>query len=189
MCSHGFSLPLVSLSSTMWRHSLSSKIGQAPRRNAFQPWWHANNPPSLQAKHSQPFGHEHHRSSRAWPVGTFHLWRSSFWGSPPTHQNQAYSSWGGFLIVPAWIGPNSFVPLHFRVHLGPPEFSVRRPQLIPAGLLGLWWVPPTWSLVLAYGSSWVPSPLEEASRASPWALIPNDAPLSPLLNPLEGPTM
>jgi hypothetical protein len=61
MCSHGFSLPLVSLSSTMWRHSLSSKIGQAPRRNAFQPWWHANNPPSLQAKHSQPFGHEHHR--------------------------------------------------------------------------------------------------------------------------------
>jgi len=44
----------------------------------------------------------------------------------------------------------------FRV-LGPSGFLVPPPQLILTGLLGLRWVLPTWSLVLAYGSSWVPS--------------------------------
>jgi len=31
MCSHGSSLPLTSLSSTMWKHNLLSRIGQVPR--------------------------------------------------------------------------------------------------------------------------------------------------------------
>jgi len=171
----------------MWQHSLSSRIEQSPRRNAVQPWRHVNSHPSSQAKHPQPFDRGHHRSSRAWLVKTFHPWRSSFWGPPPTHQSRAYSSWGGLLIIPGWIGLSSFVLPHFRAHLGPPGSSVLPPQLIPTGLLGLQRAPPTRSLVLTYGSSWVPSQIPKKWIKLTRALIPCDALLSPLLNPLEGP--
>jgi hypothetical protein len=50
MYSHGFSFPLVSLSSTMWNHTLLSKIGQIPQVNVAQPWWHEDGPPFLQAR-------------------------------------------------------------------------------------------------------------------------------------------
>jgi hypothetical protein len=50
-CSHGSSLFLVSLSSTMWRHNFSSKIGQTTQPNAVQPWQHVCNLPFRQAKH------------------------------------------------------------------------------------------------------------------------------------------
>jgi hypothetical protein len=140
----------------MWRHSLSNKTGQAPRPNAIQPWRHVNNPPSLQAKRPQPFGHEHHQSSRVWPVGVSHPWMLLLWGPQPAHWSWAYSFWGGLPIVVRWIGPIFVVPLHFRAHFGPPGFLVPPPQLIIAGLLDFHWVLPTWSLELAYDSSWVP---------------------------------
>jgi len=34
----------------MWRHSLSSRTGQAPRPSVIQPWRHVDNLPFLQAK-------------------------------------------------------------------------------------------------------------------------------------------
>jgi hypothetical protein len=37
--------------------------------------------------HTQPCSRGHHRSSRVWPVETFHPWGSSFGGPPPTHQS------------------------------------------------------------------------------------------------------
>jgi len=43
--------------------------------------------------------------------------------------------------------------------------------------------------VFAYGSSWVPSQTPKKWIELTGALIPSDALLSPLLNPLEGPTM
>ncbi len=64
-CSHGSSPPLISLSSTMWRHSLSSRIRQAPRSNVVQPWRYVYNPPFQQAKHPQPFSRGHHQNSQA----------------------------------------------------------------------------------------------------------------------------
>jgi hypothetical protein len=42
---------------------------------------------------------------------------------------------------------------------------------------------------MACGSFWVPSPLQEEGRASPWALIPSDALPSPEVKPLEGSLM
>jgi hypothetical protein len=54
MCSHGSSLPLASLSFTMWKHNLLSRIGQVPRPNVAQPWWHEYSLPFPQTKHLQP---------------------------------------------------------------------------------------------------------------------------------------
>jgi len=156
MCNHGSSPPLVSLSSTMWRHNLSNRTRQAPWPNAVQPWRYVNNPPSLQARCPQPFGHGHHRNSRVCPVEISRPWMLLFWKLQPTCWNWTYSFWGGLLIVPGWIGLSFVAPLHFWAHLGPIEFLVPPPQLILAGLLDLHWVLPTWSLVFAYNSSWVP---------------------------------
>jgi hypothetical protein len=79
------------------------------------------------------------------------------WGLQSTQWSRAYSFWRGLPIVPGWIGPSSIAPLHFWAHLGPPGFLVPPPQLIPMGLLNLRGVLPTWCLMFAYGSSWVPS--------------------------------
>ncbi len=51
MCSHGFSLPLASLSSTRWKHSHLNKTGQVAWPNVAQLWQHENSPPFPQAKH------------------------------------------------------------------------------------------------------------------------------------------
>jgi hypothetical protein len=57
----------------MWRHSLSNRIGQALWLNVIQPWRHANNPPFSQAKHPQPFGHEHQCPILLASQASFHI--------------------------------------------------------------------------------------------------------------------
>jgi hypothetical protein len=54
MCNHGFSLPLVSPSFTMRKHSPLNRIEQI-NQIATKLWQHESNFPSLQAKHPQPF--------------------------------------------------------------------------------------------------------------------------------------
>jgi hypothetical protein len=111
----------------------------------------------MQAKHPQPFGRGHHRSSQVWLVRTLHLSMLLLWGLQPAHWSRAYSFWRRLPIVPGWIGPSSVGPLHFRFHFSPPRFLVPSPQLILAVLHDLRWVLPTWYLELVFDSSWMPS--------------------------------
>ncbi len=55
MRSHGSSLPLPSLSSTMWKHSLSNRIRQVPWPSVAQLWQHEGSPPFFASQTSTTF--------------------------------------------------------------------------------------------------------------------------------------
>jgi len=63
MCSHGFSLPFASLSSTMWKCSPLNKTRQVPRPSVVELWRHEGSLPFQQAKHPQPSDLRPHQNS------------------------------------------------------------------------------------------------------------------------------
>jgi hypothetical protein len=111
------------------------------------------------------------------------------WGPQPTHWSQAYSFWKGHPIVLGWIGPSFVILPQFRAHLGPPRVLVPPPPLISEGLLGLQRVLTTWSIVLAYGSSWVPSEIPKKWMELTRSFDTTWCTPKFLIRPKKGPTM